>query len=111
MWESPVFIQKRVKVQHQRGDKAGLQSGGVRGQCPDEGWPAANVFGLKKKKEGGKNSLVISQGWGTPHRAGKPSSSLRSSELRTFQKYKELLIMFCLVGTSMINSVQALLVQ
>lgn len=69
------------------------------------------MFLVFKKRGRGKNSLVISQGWGTPHRAGKPSSSLRSSELRTFQKYKELLIMFCLVGTSMINSVQALLVQ
>jgi len=42
--------EKELKVEHQGGHNTGLQGGGVRGQCHDEGWPATNSFGSKKRK-------------------------------------------------------------
>lgn len=97
---------KKQTVKHQGGDNAALQHGRARGQSHDEKWPGTNAFGLKKNKfpyllNSGERPIVL----------GSLPAPLHSLELRTFTKYKELLIMFCLVGTYMINSMQALLVQ
>lgn len=97
---------KNQTVKHQGGDNAELQRGRARGQSHDEKWPGTNAFGLKKNKF----SYLLNSGE-RPIVLGSLPAPLRSLELRTFTKYKELLIVFCLVGTYMINSMQALLVQ
>lgn len=97
---------KSQTVKHQGGDNAELQRGRARGQSHDEKWPGTNAFGLKKNKF----SYLLNSGE-RPIVLGSLPAPLRSLELRTFTKYKELLIVFCLVGTYMINSMQALLVQ
>lgn len=108
-WNSRLLVGKKKKnqtVKHQGGDNAELQRGRARGQSHDEKWPGTNAFGLKKNKF----SYLLNSGE-RPIVLGSLPAPLRSLELRTFTKYKELLIVFCLVGTYMINSMQALLVQ